>query len=112
MNVADSQLVETIMDSTGYIEAQDEETADVLFINTCAIRENAEQKIWNQLNSKHSAMKKRNPNKVIGVLGCMAERLKDKLLESKIVDLVAGPDAYRDIPRLLKILDKEDSANG
>ena len=83
-------------------------------VNTCAIREGAEQKIWNKLNSKHYAMKKRNKDKVVGVLGCMAERLKDKMLENQVVDLVAGPDAYRDIPRLLKILDTDrgDDENG
>ena len=61
--------------------AEDGESADVLFVNTCAIREGAEQKIWRKLKSKHYAMKKRNPEKVVGMLGCMAERLKDKMLE-------------------------------
>ena len=85
----------------------DAETADVVLLNTCAIREGAEQKIWNKLNSRHWAMKKKDSSKVVGVLGCMAERLKDKMLENKVVDLVAGPDAYRDILRLLKILDSD-----
>uniref|UniRef100_A0A7S3CTV3 Uncharacterized protein n=1 Tax=Strombidium rassoulzadegani TaxID=1082188 RepID=A0A7S3CTV3_9SPIT len=107
MNVADSQIVETVMDSAGYSMADDAEEADVLFINTCAIREGAEQKIWNKLGSKHHAMKLRKREKKIGVLGCMAERLKDKMLENKTVDLVAGPDAYRDLPRLLKILENQ-----
>ena len=109
MNVADSEIVETVLDSAGYTMAQDAESADILFVNTCAIREGAEQKIWNKLNSKHWAMKKRRRDKVVGVLGCMAERLKDRMLEHKIVDLVAGPDAYRDIPRLLKILENDSS---
>ena len=82
-----------------------------MLVNTCAIREGAEQKIWNKLNSKHHGMKKRNKDKVIGVLGCMAERLKDKMLENKTVDLVAGPDAYRDLPRLLKILEKDSDSS-
>lgn len=105
MNVSDSELVETILDSAGYQQAEDAECADILLVNTCAIREGAEQKIWNKLGSKHAGMKKRNKEKVVGVLGCMAERLKDKMLENRTVDLVAGPDAYRDLPRLLKILD-------
>jgi tRNA-2-methylthio-N6-dimethylallyladenosine synthase len=107
MNVADSEVVETVLDQSGYQIAEDAESADILFINTCAIREGAEQKIWRKLKSKHFAMKKRNPDKVVGMLGCMAERLKDKVLEHKVVDLVAGPDAYRDIPRLLKILSND-----
>ena len=107
MNVADSEIVETVLDQAGYTMAEDSEQADVLLINTCAIREGAEQKIWNKLKSKHHAMKVRNQNLKVGVLGCMAERLKDQLLEHKVVDLVAGPDAYRDIPRLLQILDSD-----
>lgn len=109
MNVSDSQLIETILDSAGYQISADAENADVLFLNTCAIREGAEQKIWNKLNTKYDGMKKRKKEKIVGVLGCMAERLKDQLLENKNVDLVAGPDAYRDLPRLLKILENEDS---
>ena len=109
MNVSDSQLVETILDSAGYQIAIDAENADVLFLNTCAIREGAEQKIWNKLNTKYDGMKKRKQEKIVGVLGCMAERLKDQLLENKNVDLVAGPDAYRDLPRLLKILENKES---
>ena len=108
MNVSDSEIVETVLESAGYQKAADGESADVLLVNTCAIREGAEQKIWNKLGSKHHGMKKRNKEKVVGVLGCMAERLKDKLLENKTVDLVAGPDAYRDLPSLLKILEAED----
>ena len=107
MNVADSELVETILDSAGYSMALEAESADVLLVNTCPIREGAEQKIWNKLGSKHHAMKLRNKDLKIGVLGCMAERLKDKLLESGKVDLVAGPDAYRDLPRLLSILESD-----
>ena len=82
MNVADSEIVETVLDGAGYEPAIGSEEADILFINTCAIRENAEQRIWNKLRTKHYAMKKRNKDKVIGVLGCMAERLKDKVLEN------------------------------
>ena len=77
MNVADSEIVETVLDSAGYQMSQDSESADVVLINTCAITEDAEKKIWNKLNSKHHAMKLKNKKKIIGVLGCMAERLKD-----------------------------------
>lgn len=111
MNVADSEIVETVLDSAGYQTALDAESADVVLLNTCAIREGAEQKIWNKLNSRLWAMKKKDNSKVVGVLGCMAERLKDKMLENKVVDLVAGPDAYRDIPRLLKILDSDKTSD-
>ena len=107
MNVADSELVETILDSAGYRQADSLESSDVVFLNTCAIRDGAEQKIWNKLEGKHRALRMRNKELKVGVLGCMAERLKDKMLESGLVDLVAGPDAYRDLPRLLKVLDSE-----
>ena len=78
-------------------------------VNTCAIRENAEKKIWNKLNSLYGVEKKKRPDIKIGVLGCMAERVKDKMLEHRVVDLVAGPDAYRDLPRLLSLLDSDQS---
>jgi tRNA-2-methylthio-N6-dimethylallyladenosine synthase len=80
MNVADSEIVETVLDQAGYSQAADSESADILLINTCAIREGAEQKIWNKLNSKHHAYKLKKPDMKVGVLGCMAERLKDSLL--------------------------------
>jgi tRNA-2-methylthio-N6-dimethylallyladenosine synthase len=81
--------------------------ADVILVNTCAIREGAEQKIWDKLKSKYHAAKLHKPNTKVGVLGCMAERVKEKMLEHKVVDLVAGPDAYRDLPRLLNLLEKD-----
>jgi tRNA A37 methylthiotransferase MiaB len=111
MNVADSEIVETVLDSAGYSRACDAETADVLLLNTCAIREGAEKKIWNKLRSKYDGFKKRKPAKVIGMLGCMAERLKEKVLEEKLVDIVAGPDAYRDIPRLIKIVNGDGTGD-
>jgi tRNA-2-methylthio-N6-dimethylallyladenosine synthase len=79
----------------------------VILINTCSIREGAEKKIWNKLESQYTGIKKRNKDAIVGILGCMAERLKDKFLEHKIVDLVAGPDSYRDLPRLIKILESK-----
>lgn len=80
-------------------------SADIVLVNTCAIREGAEKKIWNKLESQYSGIKKKNKDAIVGVLGCMAERLKDKFLENQFVDLVAGPDAYRDLPRLIKIIE-------
>ena len=79
----------------------------MVLVNTCAIREGAEKKIWNKIDSHYSAVKKTNKDAIVGVLGCMAERLKDKFLENKVVDLVAGPDAYRDLPRLIKIIESK-----
>lgn len=107
MNVADTEIVETILESAGYAKTEEMSAADVVLVNTCAIRENAEKKIWNKLESQYSAIKKKNKEAVVGVLGCMAERLKEKVLEHKIVDLVAGPDAYRDLPRLIKIIESK-----
>jgi tRNA-2-methylthio-N6-dimethylallyladenosine synthase len=102
MNFSDSEIVTSIMQKQGYGTTQIAEDADVIFINTCSIRDKAEQTVRRRL-SQFKAIKKRNPEVTIGVLGCMAERLKIKLLEEeKIVDLVAGPDAYRDIPNLLQ----------
>ena len=109
MNVADSEIVETVLSSTGYTASPDAESADVLLLNTCAIREGAETKIWNKLRSKYHAYKVRNPDKIIGMLGCMAERLKEKVLDHGVVDLVAGPDAYRDIPRLIDLASNENN---
>lgn len=81
----------------------------MVLVNTCAIREGAEKKIWNKMNSNYSAIKKKNKDAIVGVLGCMAERVREKFLENKIVDLVAGPDSYRDLPRLIKILESKSS---
>ena len=104
MNVSDSEIVATIMDQAGYTHAESMEGVDVLLVNTCAIREGAEKKIWNKINSKYNALKIHHGTK-IGILGCMAERVKEKMLDHKVVDLVAGPDAYRDLPNLLQMMD-------
>lgn len=102
MNFADSEIVTSIMKENGYDTTSDFESADVVFLNTCSIREKAEQTVRNRLNH-FNAVKKNKPEMTIGVLGCMAERLKDKLLEEeKIVDVVVGPDAYRDLPKLVE----------
>lgn len=105
MNVSDSEIVKSVMQQAGYQQADKMEQADVLLVNTCAIRENAEQKIWNKLTTKYQAVKNHRSGVKIGVLGCMAERVKEKMLDHKVVDIVAGPDAYRDLPRLLNLID-------
>ena len=110
MNEADTEIVASVLEQAGYIRATDGiSQADVIMVNTCAIREGAEQKIWNKLESLYGVEKKRRPGVKIGVLGCMAERIKEKMLEHKVVDLVAGPDAYRDLPRLLSLLESDQS---
>ncbi|MCB0395604.1 MAG: tRNA (N6-isopentenyl adenosine(37)-C2)-methylthiotransferase MiaB [Flavobacteriales bacterium] len=102
MNFSDSEIVVSILEEKGFNTTPDYHLADVVLINTCAIRDNAEQRVRNRLQ-EFRAVKKKNPELVIGVLGCMAERLKAKLLEEeKLVDLVAGPDAYRTLPALLQ----------
>ena len=102
MNFSDSEVVASILQTEGYTTTERLEDADVVFINTCSIRENAEQSVRKRL-AKFRSVKRKNPDMVIGVLGCMAERLKGKLLEEEAgVDMVIGPDAYRDIPRLLE----------
>jgi tRNA-2-methylthio-N6-dimethylallyladenosine synthase len=101
MNFSDSEVVASIMTKEGYTTTRNVDEADVVLINTCSIRENAEQRVRNRLTEfKHK--KDQNPDLVVGILGCMAERLKKALLEEeKLVDLVAGPDAYRDLPNLV-----------
>lgn len=101
MNMSDSEIVASIMGENGFSTTAQSEDADVIFLNTCAIRDNAEQRIWNRLK-QFKAQKRKNPDLIVGVLGCMAERLKTVLLEKeKLVDIVVGPDAYRDLPNLI-----------
>jgi tRNA-2-methylthio-N6-dimethylallyladenosine synthase len=101
MNVADSEVVASILTESGYTLTETLNEAELILINTCSIRENAEQKIWNRLDAIRS-VKRKNPGTVVGVIGCMAERLKENLLESdKLVDIVVGPDAYRELPKLV-----------
>ncbi|PBQ33477.1 tRNA (N6-isopentenyl adenosine(37)-C2)-methylthiotransferase MiaB [Sphingobacteriaceae bacterium] len=102
MNFADSEIVASILMDKGYSTTNKFEEADVIFLNTCAIRENAELRVRNRLNDFKKA-KKANPKLLVGVLGCMAERLKSQFLEQeKLVDIVVGPDAYRDLPGLIE----------
>ena len=98
MNVNDSEVILSILQDAGYALTEDIEKADVILANTCSIRDNAEQRIWGRIDQ--FKLQKRNRKVVIGIVGCMAERLKDKLLEA--VDLVAGPDSYRSLPQLLE----------
>ena len=102
MNLSDSEIVTAIMQKQGFALTEHYTQAEVIFINTCAIRDKAEQTIRKRL-AQFNQVKKNHPGMIIGVLGCMAERLKKQLLEEeKIVDLVAGPDAYRDLPQLVQ----------
>ncbi|MDB5130349.1 MAG: miaB 1 [Mucilaginibacter sp.] len=110
MNFSDSEIVASILLEKGFETTSDYNIADVIFINTCSIRENAEQRVRNRLK-EFTIAKVRNPALVVGVLGCMAERLKSKFLEEeKLVDVVVGPDAYRDLPNLIEQVDSGQKA--
>jgi len=110
MNFSDSEIVASILGEAGFQTISDPFEADVILLNTCAIRENAELKVRQRLND-FKKKKKEKPSLVIGMLGCMAERLKYKLLdEEKLVDLVAGPDSYRDLPKLIETVESGQKA--
>ena len=100
MNVADTEVVFAILGKEGYARTEEMAEADVILANTCSVRDNAEQRIWGRIE-QFNFQRKTRPGVVVGILGCMAERLKDALLESGKVDIVAGPDAYRSLPHLL-----------
>ncbi|HKC66595.1 MAG TPA: tRNA (N6-isopentenyl adenosine(37)-C2)-methylthiotransferase MiaB, partial [Bacteroidia bacterium] len=101
MNYSDSEIVASILSKDGYSTTDKAEEADVILVNTCAIRDNAEQRVRQRLKD-FKKLKRKNPDMLVGVLGCMAERLKTKFLEEeKIVDMVVGPDSYRDLPNLI-----------
>ena len=105
MNFSDSEIVASILTGEGFNTTQRLEEADLILVNTCSIREKAELTVRKRLE-KFNAVKKTNPNVRVGVLGCMAERLKAKLLEEeRIVDMVVGPDAYKDLPNLVREVD-------
>ena len=102
MNVADSEMIEGILQSKGYYPIKRMDSADIIFVNTCAIREHAEEKVHSRLGV-FSKIKNNKPNVIIGVLGCMAQHLKDDILDSKpYVDIILGPDSYRKLPKLLE----------
>ena len=109
MNVADSEVIASIMQMAGYTPCDNLEEADAVFMNTCSIRDNAEQKILNRLEFFHSLRKKRK-HLIVGVLGCMAERVKNELIEKHHVDLVAGPDAYLTLPDLIGAVEAGEKA--
>lgn len=110
MNFSDSEIVASILSEQGFETTADFNGADVIFINTCSIRENAEQRVRNRLK-EFTVAKVKNPGLVVGVLGCMAERLKSKFLEEeKLVDVVVGPDAYRNLPELIDQVDSGQKA--
>ncbi len=110
MNFADSEIVASILQNVGFDTTSDIAEADLVFLNTCSIRDKAEQTVRNRL-TQINGLKKKKPDLMVGVLGCMAERLKTKLLEEEhMVDLVAGPDAYRDLPGLINQVDEGQKA--
>ena len=100
MNVADTEIIFSILEKEGYGRTDEMSEADVIMANTCSIRDNAEQRIWGRIE-QFNLQKKERKGVVVGILGCMAERLKEQLLDSGKVDVVAGPDAYRSLPQLL-----------
>ena len=101
MNVADSEVVASVMGMAGYEITESQDEADAVFLNTCSVRDNAEQKILSRLDFYHSLQKKLGRRIIVGVLGCMAERVRDELIEAHHADLVAGPDAYLTLPDLI-----------
>lgn len=101
MNVGDSEVIFSILGKDGYERTESMDDADVILANTCSVRDNAEQRIWGRIEVFHKQKEKRS-GVVVGIVGCMAERLKDKLLDTHKVDLVAGPDSYRTLPTLLR----------
>jgi len=109
MNVADSEVIASVMQMAGYAVAETLEEADAVFMNTCSIRDNAEQKILNRLEFFHSLRKKKR-GLIVGVLGCMAERVKDDLITNHHVDLVVGPDAYLTLPELIAAVEAGEKA--
>lgn len=110
MNVADSEVVASVMQMDGYTMTDKLEDADAVFVNTCSIRDNAEQRVVQRLEYFNAIRKKRRPNMIIGVLGCMAERVKEELHSKHHVDVVVGPDAYLDLPNLVGAAENGEKA--
>ena len=110
MNVADSEVVASVMKMAGYDTTEDLDVADAIFINTCSIRDNAEQKIFNRLNQLNIMRRKRVKRLIIGIIGCMAERLKETLINDYDVDIVAGPDSYLELPALTGMAENGEKA--
>lgn len=102
MNVSDTEIVNSILMEEGMQPVNEPEDAEIIFINTCSIRDNAEERVWNRLKEFKAMKRERDGDMTVGVLGCMAERIRDQIMEKEeLVDLVVGPDAYRDLPKLL-----------
>lgn len=110
MNVADTEVVASIMEMDGYTLTDSDRDADAIFVNTCSIRENAEQKVIQRLEYFNSLKRKRKENLIVGVLGCMAERAKSELINRHHVDVVVGPDAYLDLPNLVGAAERGEKA--
>ena len=110
MNVADSEVVASVMKMAGYDITDNLEDADAVFLNTCSIRDNAEQKIFSRLNQLHALQRRRSRRLIVGIIGCMAERMKDTLINEHGVDVVAGPDAYLDLPNLIAAAENGEKA--
>ena len=110
MNVADSEVVASIMQMDGFHLTEDPELADAIFLNTCSVRDNAEQKVLNRIAYYHSIRRKKRRRIIISVLGCMAERAKGELIEKHHVDLVVGPDSYLDLPNLVGAVERGEKA--
>lgn len=110
MNVADSEVVASVMQMDGYVVTDKLEDADAVFVNTCSVRDNAEQRVIQRLEYFNAIKKKKNRNMIIGVLGCMAERAKEELLEKHHADVVVGPDAYLDLPNLIGAAESGEKA--
>ncbi|WP_085535429.1 tRNA (N6-isopentenyl adenosine(37)-C2)-methylthiotransferase MiaB [Massilibacteroides vaginae] len=109
MNVADTEVVASIMQMDGYVVTEDVNEADAVFVNTCSVRDNAEQRVYNRLQYFQS-LKKKKKNLIVGILGCMAERVKEELINSHQVDLVVGPDSYLDLPSLVGAAESGEKA--
>ncbi|MBP8023715.1 MAG: radical SAM protein, partial [Paludibacter sp.] len=109
MNVADSEVVASIMQMDGFEITENIGEANAVFVNTCSVRDNAEQKVIHRLQQLN-AMKKKNKGMIVGVIGCMAERVKDELITDHKVDIVVGPDAYLDIPNLINSVEQGEKA--
>lgn len=110
MNVADSEVVASVMQMDGYTIADKLEDADAVFVNTCSVRDHAEQRVIQRLEYFNAIKRKKNPGMIIGVLGCMAERVKDELLDKYHADVVVGPDSYLDLPNLVGAAEKGEKA--
>ena len=110
MNVADSEVVATVMKMAGYETCETIDEADAIFINTCSVRDNAEQRIFSRLNQLNALRHKRQRRLIIGIIGCMAERMQEVLINEHGVDLVAGPDAYLELPALIGLAEQGEKA--